>query len=108
MRYSDAPPNAGVPPGAASDKVMHSSLSVGGQMLMASDFPDHMKGEPQAAVSIAHRAADAAAGKAVYDRLAQGGAVVVPYGPAFFSPGFGMVKDRFGTHWLIMAAPPEG
>lgn len=36
-----------------------------------------------------------------FDRLAEGGAVIQPFGPTFFSPGFGMVKDRFGTHWII-------
>ena len=54
MRYADAPPSAGVPQGGGADKVMHSRLTAGGQTLMASDFPDHMAGAPQAAVSISH------------------------------------------------------
>lgn len=102
MRYADAPPTAGVPPGGGGDKVMHARLSVGGQSLMASDFPDHMKGDPQAAVSVSHMVQDVAVGKAVFDRLADRGAVIMPFGPTFFSKGFGMVKDRFGTHWMIM------
>lgn len=102
MRYRDAPPSAGLPQGEHSDKVMHASLSVGGQTLMASDFPDHMPGDPQAAVSISHSVADAAQGSKIFDKLAEGGTVIMPYGPTFFSLGFGMVKDKFGTHWMIM------
>ena len=108
MRYSDAPPSAGLPSGDHSDKVMHSSLSVGGQTLMASDYPDHMKGEPQASVSISHGVSDAAPGKTIFDRLAEGGTIIMPYGPTFFSQGFGMVKDRFGTHWMIMGPEAAG
>ena len=26
---------------------------------------------------------------------------VMPYGPTFWASGFGMVKDRFGIHWMI-------
>lgn len=69
MRYRDAPPSAGLPQGEHSDKVMHASLSVGGQTLMASDFPDHMPGDPQAAVSISHSVADAAQGSKIFDKL---------------------------------------
>ena len=101
MRYKDAPPSAQMSPDDG-EKVMHSQLTVGGQTLMASDYPAHMAGAPQAAVSINHTVTDMAHGQAVFDALAQGGAVFMPFGPTFFSKGFGMVKDRFGTHWMIM------
>ena len=26
----------------------------------------------------------------------------MPWGATFFAPGFGMVRDRFGTHWMVM------
>lgn len=106
MRYSDAPPIPGM--GATNpDKVMHAHFSANGQSLMASDWPDHMKGEPQASVSVSHMVKDVARGKEVFDQLAKGGEVSVPFGPTFFSQGFGMVKDRFGTHWMIMGPEAE-
>ena len=108
MRYADAPPSAGMP-SSGSDKIMHAHLTAGGQPLMASDWPDGMPGEPQASVSVTHAVKDVARGRSIFDRLADGGAVTMPYGPTFWSTGFGMVKDRFGTHWMIMApeARPE-
>jgi PhnB protein len=99
MRYAEAP---GVPaPVTSPDLVIHAQFSVGGRMLMASDFPDGMQGDAQKAVSISHPVPDLATGRAVFDRLAEGGEVIMPFGPTFFSKGFGMLKDRFGTHWMI-------
>jgi hypothetical protein len=39
----------------------------------------------------------------VFDLLADGGAVIMPFAPTFWSDGFGMLKDRFGTHWMVSA-----
>ncbi|WP_343081552.1 VOC family protein [Ostreiculturibacter nitratireducens] len=100
MRYSEAPPEAGDV--ARSDRVMHSQFTVKGAPLMASDFPPGT-GDKQAAVSIMFDVPDATRGAALCDALAEGGSVIMPFGPTFFAPGFGMVKDRFGTHWMISA-----
>jgi PhnB protein len=103
MRYSEAPQNEGMP---ASDGVMHAELTLGSGKLMASDYPSGMPGDEQKAVSVMHPVADPGAGQRIFDRLAEGGQVVMPFGPTFWSRGFGMVRDRFGTHWMI-AAPGE-
>jgi PhnB protein len=87
----------------ASDLVMHAQLGVGDRMLLASDFPPGFPGQPQQAVSISHVAASAAEAQRIFDQLAEGGAVVMPFAPTFWSDGFGMVKDRFGTHWMLSA-----
>ena len=105
MPYSAAPPGDG--PAFASDRIMHAQFSAGGAVLMASDFPPGM-GEGQKAVSVMIDPATVAEGQAKFDRLRVGGDVIMPYGPTFWSPGFGMVKDRFGTHWIIGAQPEAG
>jgi PhnB protein len=92
----DAPPELRVSP-----LVMHSTLRLGGRSLMASDFPPGEGGDPQAAVSISHEAGTDAEARRIFAALADGGAVIMPFQPTFFSDGFGMVKDRFGTHWMI-------
>ena len=30
----------------------------------------------------------------------------MPFGKTFWSPGFGMLKDRFGTPWMVNVAEP--
>ena len=29
----------------------------------------------------------------------------MPFGATFFSPGYGMLRDRFGVQWIVMANP---
>lgn len=106
MVYGDMP--GGEPRHVGSTAVMHSALmtdEVGD--LQGSDFPPGVEGDAQKAISISIQLANVERAKEVNDALLEGGAVAVPFGPTFFSPGFGMLRDRFGTHWIIMSAPQE-
>lgn len=105
MRYADAPDMDD----ALRDptRVIHGQLSLPDGVLMASDFPPGMTGDRQAAVSIMQVAESVAEGKRLFTALAKGGAVVQDFGSTFFSRGFGMLKDRYGTHWMISVAPEE-
>ncbi|MES2143067.1 MAG: VOC family protein [Pseudomonadota bacterium] len=108
-RYGDAPD--ATPEARASDLIMHAALTLGdGRMLLASDFPPGFPGAPQQAVSISHIAPSADEGRRLFGQLADGGVVVMDYAATFWSDGFGMVKDRFGTHWMVSAPwrAPEG
>ena len=103
MRYADGP---GAPDAwKASDRVMHGQVTLFDGTLMASDFPPGIDGDPQKGFSVMQTAPDVAAGQAIFDQLADGGSVIDPYRATFFSPGFGMVQDKFGTHWIISALP---
>jgi PhnB protein len=99
--YAEAPD---APPAFKdSDRIMHAALTVGGRMLMASDFPPSMPSRAQAAVTISHMAASESEGRRLFDLLVAGGEIVMPFQPTFWSDGFGMLKDRFGTHWMVSA-----
>ena len=41
----------------------------------------------------------------LFNVLGEGGQVQMPMGKTFFSPGFGMVADRFGVSWMIVTTP---
>ena len=43
-----------------------------------------------------------------FDALAAGGEVTVPLGKTFWSPCFGMLKDRFGLGWMVSLADNGG
>ena len=101
MTYAEAPDAP--PEMKGSDRIMHGSLYVGGQSLMASDFPPGVAGDPQQAVTISHEAASDAEARRITAALADGGAMIMEYQPTFWSDGFAMLKDRFGTHWMISA-----
>ena len=38
----------------------------------------------------------------LFKALSDGGDVVMPMGPTFFATSFGMVRDRFGIHWMVL------
>ena len=37
--------------------------------------------------------------------LGKGGQVQMPIGKTFFTPRFGMVADKFGVGWMVIALP---
>lgn len=106
FRFGDAEPTEGmeVPPDYA-DRAMNATLTLGDQRLMASDYPPGMPPETQAGVSVAHTAASRARAEEIYAALSEGGEVTMPFGDVFWADGFGMCKDRFGTHWMVGGPP---
>lgn len=103
MRYADGP--AAPEAWKDSPRIMHGQVTLGDGTLMASDFPPGQEGDAQKGFSIMQVAPDVATAKVWFDALAKGGAVIEDFKATFFSPGFGMVQDRFGTHWIISAMP---
>ena len=102
MRFRDSPepPQAGMVPPGAEDKVMHSSFSVGDTTIMASD--GNCQGQPSfQGFSLSITAANEAEAERKFAALAEGGTVQQPLIETFFSPRFGMVADRFGVSWMI-------
>ena len=103
MRYAEGP--QAPKDWLASDRIMHGQVTIIDGTLMASDYPPGVTGEAQKGFSVMQTAPDAARARQIFDQLATGGAVIDDFKPTFFSPGFGMVQDRFGTHWIISALP---
>lgn len=87
--------------------VMHAQIEVPGGTLMASDFPADFDHQPQQAVSIHVFSQSPDETRQYFDALAEGGDVISPIEANFFSPAFGFVRDRFGTHWMLNTAPAE-
>ena len=103
-KYSEAPPHPGMKP-VPEHWVMHGRLQwPGGGMLMGSDGGmeafEGVKG-----VSLSVNSADVAEGQKVFQALAAGGTVKMPFSPTFWSAGFGMLVDRFGVPWMVNVEP---
>lgn len=105
MLYRDAPGMAVDP--EYSHLVMHAEIHAPGGTLMASDYPPGVPGDPQKGVSVMYGVPDTETGRQLFRALEGGhGGSMMDFGPTFWSSGFGMVRDRFGTHWMIAAPPP--
>ena len=103
MTYAEAPPDAQM--GGDPTRVMHSQFTLNGVPLMAADGPPG-KATAQTGVSVYHGAPTLERAGESYAALAAGGSAIMPFGPTFWSPGFGMLTDRFGTSWIISLAAP--
>lgn len=100
MTHADLPEGADPMPGAEPHHVMHASLRVGDALLMGSDDPTS-DGGPKVGVAVVYTAPDEQAAKRVFDALADGGEVTMPFEATFWSRGFGACNDRFGIPWMV-------
>jgi PhnB protein len=99
FRYGGSP-MAGDVPADWSDKVIHGSVTLGGQVLMGGDVALGRYEEPKG-FSISIQIESAAEAERIFPRLAEGGRVVVPLAKTFWAERFGMVVDRFGVPWML-------
>lgn len=114
--FGEMPPDPVMPPlpASAQNRLMHAQLQIGAQSLMASDTMPATPGADPAACAGGYRKPQGlwvsigveaeAEGRRVFDGLAAGGEVSMPFGKTFWSAGFGMVTDRFGTPWMVNVA----
>jgi PhnB protein len=89
-------------PANLRNKVMHATFKGDGFSLMASDGDLSKTIDPDAGnVSLSLGIDDAAHAERVFNALAQGGNVKMPFGPAFWGGKFGVLVDRFGVEWMV-------
>jgi PhnB protein len=82
------------------DKIMHISLRIGDDVILGSDAPPQYQQKTQGFyISISLK--DAAEAKRVFNALAENGQVNLAFSETFWSPGFGMLIDRFGIPWMV-------
>ena len=105
MRNEEGPPEMQSAP-ERKHKIMHARMSIGNQVLMASDAPpDHFQ-KPQG-FSVSLTVGDPVEAEHKFKALSEGGSVNMPFGKTFFSKGFGMCIDQFGIPWMVNC-PLEG
>jgi PhnB protein len=112
MKYSQMPPGNEPPPEEKigpdmSDKIMHAYLEFDGNGLMASDEPNAEPREGSKGFSLTLTYPNSADARRMFDVLSEGGRVTMPFAKTFWSDGFGMLVDRFGTPWFINTAAAQ-
>ncbi len=106
ITFADMPDGPPIPM-EAQHQIMHASLKIGEQTIMGSDaFPNAEAGcagayqKPQGLwLCVDLETVEEA--QEVFNTLSEGGQIQMPFEPTFWSKGFGMVADRFGTPWMI-------
>ena len=101
-RFRENPDPQAAMPGVDPNKVMHASFRVGDTQIFASDGMCHGRPSFQG-FSLSLSVPTAADADRLFAALSNGGKVQMPLAKTFFSPKFGMVADKFGVSWMVIA-----
>jgi PhnB protein len=104
MTYAEMPNSENAPPGP-KDAIVHASMNLGGTRIMGSDVPAD-RFQPMRSVYLSLSLDSDAEAERIYKLLADGGEVFMPMQDTFFATRFGMLRDRFGTSWMIIHERP--
>jgi PhnB protein len=102
MRHEEHP-NPSLPPGFGK-KILHGQLELGGATLMGADIPGS---EPMRSAYVSLTLDSIEEAERVYRILSEGGQIFMKMQEMFFAPRFAMIRDRFGTSWMLLAAGPR-
>lgn len=104
MRFKENPEPQYNPPGG-DDKVMHSAFKVGDSLIMATDGDCGGKSSFSGiSLTLAVDSADQA--EKYFAALQEdGGQAQMPMTQTFFAERFGVVADKFGVSWMVIAEP---
>jgi PhnB protein len=88
------------------DRILHASLVFGDAELIGTDqFPDGYLAPQGIFITVNVPGVDK--GREVFDGLAAGGRITLPFASTFWSPGFGVLVDAFGITWEVNSAASE-
>ena len=103
MRFKEAPADHQCSPGH-ENKIMHACVTINGTQVMMSDGRVENKPEFKG-FALSLDAKEPADGERMFNALSQGGQVQMPLTESFFAKSFGMVADKFGVGWMVIAGP---
>jgi PhnB protein len=101
MRHGEAPPGTTPMPADWKNKVLHARMTLGGTDLLAADVPPD-RFQPMRSAYLTLTLTTAAEADRVHALLAEGGQIFMPLAETFFAERFSMLRDRFGTSWMIL------
>jgi len=101
MTFGQMPGGEPMPP-EVSNLIMNVLLELpGGGMLYGGDCPPHMTFQGIHGIGMALIFDTVAEAESVFNRLADGGQVNMPFAPTFWAEKFGMLTDKYGVDWMI-------
>jgi PhnB protein len=107
QRFSDTP-HAAQMPAADANKIMHIALQIDkNTLLLGSDSIESMGMPPLVQgtnFSLSCHPASVEEGTRLFNALAAGGQVLMPFEKVFWGAHFGMLLDQFGIKWMFNVA----
>jgi PhnB protein len=93
-------PNPNLPP-EMKDAILHARITIGQTEIMASDVPPE-RFKPMRSVYLSLKVPSTEEAERVYGLLSDGGEIFMPMQETFYAFRFAMLRDRFGTSWMII------
>jgi len=104
MTHGEMPNPSQVPPERKND-VLHARMTIGGTDIMATDVPpDRFQPMRSAYLSLSVDSIEEA--ERIYGLLSEGGQIFMKMEETFFAHRFAMLRDKFGTSWMILNERP--
>lgn len=98
--HGEQPESSNVPPDW-KDAVLHARIEIGDTILLGADIPpDRFQPMRSAYLTLMLDSVDEA--ERLYALLTEGGQVFMPMEETFFAHRFAMLRDRFGTSWMLL------
>jgi PhnB protein len=104
MVKHDTQPNPNIP-AEWKDKVLHAALDLGNSVLMGADIPN---AEPMRSAYVSLTIDHEEDAERIYDQLGNGGEIFMKMEKTFFANRFAMLRDKFGTSWMLLQGVNQG
>jgi PhnB protein len=89
-----------------SDAVLHARIELGDTIVMGADVPpDRFQPMRSAYLSLLTDTSEEA--DRIYALLSEGGQIFMPMEETFYAHRFAMLRDRFGTSWMLLHEKPR-
>ena len=100
VRHGEQPnPNL---PADWKDKILHARIEIGTSIVMGADIPN---AEPMRSAYLTLSLDSETDAERVYSVLADGGEIFMKMEKMPFANRFAMLRDRFGTSWMLLHQP---
>ena len=88
------------------DAVLHARIELGGTTVFGADVPPD-RFQPMRSAYLSLSVESSAEAERIYALLTEGGQVFMPMEETFFAHRFAMLRDRFGTSWMLLHERPQ-
>ena len=104
LRSHEDQPNQASVPADWKKAILHARIEIGEAILMGADIPG---AEPMRSAYLTLRVDSAKEAERLYALLGEGGQIFMKMERTFFANRFAMLRDRFGTSWMLLHEDEE-
>ncbi|HUZ04507.1 MAG TPA: VOC family protein [Acidobacteriaceae bacterium] len=87
-------------------KILHARIVLGETEIMASDVPPEAGFQPMRSVYLSLNVSSTPEAERLHALLSDGGEIFMPMQETFYAYRFSMLRDKFGTSWMIIHERP--